>query len=179
MFLFFIAFFIVSNFEFGWHAESCRLCGQSKGKVLGEPLLALLGFRGVHGGFLCLRRASGQKPQRQTNKKLKLKTEARKWFSTVKHIDQMISYSCISLYFCQSVREKWTPLCSSADQCCFSFCRHRTEKLNQIILDWRFGGGCSLDFCTQGGGKASPKCERTSGNARPNSKHTNHTSTQE
>lgn len=66
----------------------------------------------------------------KTNKKIKLKTEARNWFSTY-----WSNYSCISLNFCQSVSEKWTPLCSSTDQCCFSFSWHRTEKLNQIILN--------------------------------------------
>lgn len=148
MFLFFslLFFFIVSNFKFGWHAESCRLCGQSKGKVLSEPLLALLGFRRDHGGFLCLRRASGQKSQRQTNKKIKLKTTAS--FSTWTYLIKIINYSCISPYFCQSVREKWTPLCSSVDQCCFSQNRktksdhperknHRRLQFKLLYTRWR------------------------------------------
>lgn len=98
---FFLTFFFVvvdSNFRFGRHAESCRRCGQSKGKVLGEPLLALLGVRGVQGGFLGLRRASGQRPQRQTNKKIKSRRE-------LSH--HLISYPSISLFF-PSVDKCWS-----------------------------------------------------------------------
>lgn len=45
-------------------------------------------------------------------KKFKLQTEARNWFNTIEHFDQIIKYSCISLDFCQSERHEllWGPM---------------------------------------------------------------------
>ena len=56
-----------------------QVCGQSKGKVLSEPLLAL-GVRGVDGGVsLCFRRAAGAKiTTRQKKKKEKKRKEKKK-----------------------------------------------------------------------------------------------------
>lgn len=59
IFFLFLSWSFFFFFKFGWHAESLclQVCGQSKGKVLSEPLLAL-GVRGVDGGVLRFRRAS-------------------------------------------------------------------------------------------------------------------------
>ena len=78
-FLFFFSqfFFLFSSLVDMLNPCVLQVCGQSKGKVLSEPLLALLGVRGVDGGVLCFRRASGRECKEKINTETKQKTTTK------------------------------------------------------------------------------------------------------
>lgn len=172
--VFFFLFFLLNIWLSCWILVFEGFCGRSKGKVLGEPLLAL-GVRGVDGRVLRFRRASGRKRkvqnkqkwsqrQREINQGRGQSLEEKRWthwlnstgfYPSVSAVWLCCSIMCTSLICCHFITEPNTELNSVLLWCkkgLIFLVWHRTAtQPSTVILSSRLESKCYPYNCTEGG----------------------------